>query len=179
MLQKMLSWFGHAPDAESSRLGKLLSNDPPQQDIPLARQGELPATVRLRQGNGGEARSGSIVVDGSPLAWREFAWGEYAKSGRHWHSLRWRFYENGHVCFDARMSNSSKGVDLGHLQGHRIELRATDGLLIGVFACGFFVRRMQPVLGFQSDIMDSHATLKMHFADLAEEQTGFWLYRLD
>lgn len=180
LLQKLFSWLGIGTDDDDSSvspLKKLFSNEPPDRGIPLARQGDLTTAIGLHRGDGGDVRSGSIVLDGKPLEWREFTWGEFAKGSRQWHSVRWRFYENGHVCFDARMSNASEGVNLGHLQGHRIELREKGGLLIGVWAAGFFVRRALPALGFQADIMDDHPTLKMHFADIADEQTGFWLYR--
>lgn len=179
-LQKLFSRLGIATDGDDSSvspLKRLFSKEPPRSGILLGRQGELPAATRLHQGEAEASKSGGIMLDGSPLAWREFTWGEHLNGSCQWHSVRWRFYENGQVCFDAQMGNSGKGIDLGHMQGHRIELREKSGLLIGVWACGFFVRHAQPTLGFQADIMDDHATLKMHFADLDEKQTGFWLYR--
>jgi hypothetical protein len=175
LLTKLFSWAGLATgDDESPWLAKLFSGDR-RNALPLARQGALQKGISLHPAEGLDSGSGSIMIDGKPLSWREFRWGEYAEGNRQWHSVRWRFYENGHVCFDAEMSNSGEGV--GHLQGHRIELREKSGLLLGVWAAGFFVRRAQPKLGFQADVMDDHATLKMHFADLAETQAGFWLHR--
>jgi hypothetical protein len=178
VLSRLVSWagLGTGDDESSSPLARLFSGDR-RKAIPLARQGGLPAGIRLHRGDGGSSRSGSTVLDGKPLAWREFAWGDYAVGSGHWHSVRWRFYADGHVCFDALMSNSGEGVDLGHVQGHRIELREKGGLLLGVWAAAFFVGRGQPALGFQADVKDDHPTLKMHFADLADEQAGFWLYR--
>jgi hypothetical protein len=174
----LFSWAGIATDDDESSplMAKLFSRDR-RNALPLTRQGALPAGMRLHPADGAECSSGSATFDGKPLSWREFKWGEYATGSREWHSVRWRFYENGHVCFDTKMGNSGEGADVGHLQGHRIELRDKSGLLLGVWAAGFFVRRAQPRLGFQADIMDDHATLKMHFADLAETQAGFWLYR--
>jgi hypothetical protein len=178
VLNRLVAWAGGATgdDESSSPLRKLFSGDR-RNDIPLGRQGGLPTGIELRPGQGGSSRSGSTVLDGSPLAWREFAWGDYAVGNGRWHSVRWRFYANGHVCFDAQMSNSSEGVDLGHVQGHRIELRERSGLLLGVWAAAFFVGRGQPALGFQADIKDDHPTVKMHFGDLSDQQAGFWLYR--
>lgn len=179
VLKKILSWIGLADEDDGSRSGlaKLFSNDRQHPGIPLARQGEIPEAVKLDQGGDGTCRTGSIAIDGGSLAWREFVWGEHTQGSRCWHSVRWRFYENGHVCFDGLMSNSSHGVHPGHMQGHRIELREKNGLLLGVWATGFFVRRGQAKLGFQADLLDDHATLKMHFAELGEKQSGFWLYR--
>jgi hypothetical protein len=177
LLTKLFSWAGITTgDDDSPALSKLLSGER-RNALPLARQGALKKGMRLHPAEDPDSDSGSTIVDGKPLSWREFRWGEYTEGNRQWHSVRWRFYENGHVCFDAEMSNSGQGVDVGHLQGHRIELREKSGLLLGVWAAGFFVGRAQPKLGFQADTMDDHATLKMHFADLAETQAGYWLYR--
>jgi hypothetical protein len=174
-LQRVFSWAGIATDDEERpALSKLFSGER-RNAIPLARQGALQKGISLHPADGPDSDSGSSMVDGKQLSWREFRWDEYVEGNRQWHSVRWRFYQNGHVCFDAEMSNSGEGV--GHLQGHRIEVREKSGLLLGVWAAGFFVRRGQPKLGFQADIMDDHATLKMHFADLAETQAGFWLHR--
>ncbi|RWA98355.1 MAG: hypothetical protein EOQ33_27980 [Mesorhizobium sp.] len=178
MLERLFSWLGNTAgdDGSSSPLKKLFSSKRPHPGMPLARQGDLPAGLRLHGENGRDGKNGSIVLDGSPVAWREFIWGEFTSGSRQWHSVRWRFFENGHVCFDALMSNSSEGIHLGHLQGHRIELREKGGLLLGVWAAGFFVPRGQAKLGFQADTIDDHPTLKMHFADLADEQAGFWVW---
>lgn len=179
-LRRFLTWLGIVDDdggSAPSGLMKLFSNKRPHPGIPLARQGELPEAIRLHKADGGDCESGNVVLDGSSLRWREFVWGEYTNGSCQWHSVRWRFYENGHVCFDAQMSNSGEGIHLGHLQGHRIELREKGGMLLGVWAAGFFVRRGQAALSFQADIMDDHPTLKMHFTEIADEQSGYWLYR--
>ena len=92
-----------------------------------------------------------------------------------WEQVRWRFYENGLVCFEARMSNKSGRLDSGDVQGHRVEIREKSGLLLGVWIAGFFVHRDLPMRGFAASYVDEHLPLKLHFADMTDDQSGAWV----
>jgi len=73
------------------------------------------------------------------------------------------------------MANMSGRLDNGDVQGHRIELRERNGLLLGVWIAGFFVRRNLPMRGFATSFVDPHQPLKLHFSDLEERQEGAWV----
>ena len=114
------------------------------------------------------------TLPGEPVvAWREFVWsGPVTVDECEWGTVRWRFYSNGLVCFDAEMANSSTRLDTGDVQGHRIELREQNGLLLGVWVAGFFVRRALPMRGFAASFRDDHALLHLHFDAIAGTQSG-------
>ncbi|WP_139238655.1 hypothetical protein [Mesorhizobium sp. YR577] len=115
------------------------------------------------------------MMDAKSIVWREFIWSRDAQFDQcRWHSVRWRFYENGLICFDAQMSNAGAHANLGDMQGHRIELRDKKGFLVGVWAAGFYVHRGLPAMGFQANIVDDHIPLKLHFSEIDKEQSGFW-----
>ena len=159
--------------ATQGAFGKLLSKG---HGASLARQTETIKYLKATAGQSGESASGDATLEGKPCKWREFRWPSEAKQDEcSWRWVRWRFYENGLVCFDAQMANASTGVDLGDLQGHRIELRDKTGFLLGIWIAGFFVRRRLPPLGFQANILDDHMPFKLHFSELADVQTGMWL----
>jgi hypothetical protein len=161
-----------------SAVKNLLTKGPLQHAIPLSRQDDVLASLKLQAGDCESSQTGSAMLDGKALSWREFIWSRDTELDQcRWHSVRWRFYENGLICFDALMSNSSEHLDLGDLQGHRIELREKNGFLLGIWAAGFYVRRGLTPLGFQANIVDDHVPLKMHFSEISDKQSGQWLRR--
>lgn len=180
ILNKFLSWARHS-DKEGEALPSALKNQfakgAMSPILPLARQTQIPASVKLYPGTSDDCKTGSIVRDSDTLGWREFVWSPAEHENCQWHCVRWRFYDDGLICFDAKMSSSNQGVRLGQLQGHRIELREKNGLLLGVWTAEFYVRKGLAPLGFQANIVDDHAPLKLHFAELSEKQEGCWLRR--
>ncbi len=146
--------------------------------IAIGREDESGSFLRWEAQNSDGIASGSMGPEGDPdLRWRDFIWtGPATIDECAWGEVRWRFYSNGLVCFDARMSNTSSRLDQGDMQGHRIELREKNGLLIGVWIAGFFVRRSLPERGYAASFMDTHEPLKLHFSDLEDVQSGAWVY---
>ena len=143
--------------------------------IPIGRENTSGEYVRWEAQNSDAVAAGTVGADGD-LRWRDFIWtGPATVDECAWGEVRWRFYSNGLVCFDASMSNTSSRLDNGDVQGHRIELREQNGLLIGVWIAGFFVRRSLPQRGFASSFMDTHEPLKLHFDDLKDVQLGAWV----
>ena len=145
--------------------------------IPIGREDEPVGYVRWKAQNN-DASSQGVVNEGTDgeLRWREYLWtGPASIDECDWGAVRWRFYSNGLVCFDARMSNTSGTLDYGDIQGHRIELREKSGLLLGVWIAGFFVRRSLPQRGFASSFVDDHEPLKIHFADIDDSHLGAWV----
>jgi hypothetical protein len=90
---------------------------------------------------------------------------------------RWRFYASGLVVFNGELATMRGGLDRGDLLGHRIELRAGDGLLLGAWLAGFFVRPEAANHRYVSTAQIDHTALTRHFDDLAEVQTGQWFRR--
>ena len=158
-------------DAPDGIIAKVKGHDA----LPLARH-KLLAGYHLHGGASRKAVAGEASIDGKPLRWREFAFEKFEDGGCKWNAIRWRFYENGLISFHAEMSNASHGIDLGDIQGHRIELRDKDGFLLGIWAAGFYVARHREPVGYQTDAIDDHQPLKAHFADLAEKQQGHWIH---
>ncbi|MFK7868283.1 MAG: hypothetical protein AB8B58_03465 [Roseobacter sp.] len=142
--------------------------------IPIGREDEPAGYLRWTASPNSICNTGTIGGgDGDGLKWIEFIWSEPAAIEEcKWEGIRWRFYSNGLVCFDARMSNESATLDNGDVQGHRIELREKNGLLLGVWITGFFVRRSLPARGFAASFQDEHLPLKLHFDEIAETQPG-------
>jgi hypothetical protein len=145
--------------------------------IPIGREHEAAGYVRWDAQDNDASSSGTIKqADGADLKWREFLWtGPATIDECHWGAVRWRFYSNGLVCFDAQMFNESKKLDTGDVQGHRIELREKNGLLLGVWIAGFFVNRALPQRGFASSFVDDHEPLKLHFDEINDDQRGAWV----
>jgi len=145
--------------------------------IPIGRETEPANYIRWKAAPATVSNTGTASDGGDGnLAWREFLWPEPETIDEcRWETVRWRFYNNGLVCFEARMSNSSGKLDNGDVQGHRIELREKSGMLLGVWIAGFFVRRDLPMRGFATSFVDEHQPLKLHFADLEETQGGAWI----
>ena len=146
--------------------------------IAIGRETEAGNLVRWEAKASDGIATGSVSgADDKDLRWRDFIWtGPATIDECSWGEVRWRFYSNGLVCFDARMSNTSSKLDRGDLQGHRIELREKNGLLIGVWIAGFFVRRSLPERGYAASFMDTHEPLKLHFSDLEDVQSGAWVH---
>jgi hypothetical protein len=141
--------------------------------IPIGREGEPAGYVRWAAENNDTLNLGQT---GDDLKWREFLWTGPAEIDEcEWGTVRWRFYNNGLVCFDAGMANKSQKLDTGDVQGHRIELREKNGLLLGVWIAGFFVRRDLPLRGFAASYSDDHLPLKLHFDDISDTQLGAWI----
>jgi hypothetical protein len=144
--------------------------------IPIGRENDPAGYVRWKAQDNGVFNSGTSASGGSEVKWREFIWSGPATIDEcEWGEVRWRFYENGLVCFDARMANGSKQLDNGDVQGHRIELREKNGMLLGVWIAGFFVRRSLPLRGFAASFSDEHLPLKLHFDEISETQLGAWI----
>lgn len=141
--------------------------------ISLGREIEAVGYRRWKSKDSEKSITGSSVADGKKLAWHEFRWENPISIDEcQWEHVRWRFYENGLVCFNASMSNSSGRLDTGDVQGHRIEMRDKSGLLLGVWIAGFFVRRELPMRGFQASCIDDHPPLKLHFGEITDVQSG-------
>ena len=116
-------------------------------------------------------------ADQKGVDYREYVFSEEVGIGHcSWQHVRWRFYRNGRIAFHAGMRNDSKGLDTGDMQGHRIELRADDGQLIGAWTAEFFVRRQTAVREFPAHMLDEHPLLLLHFDELADHQTGCWFH---
>jgi hypothetical protein len=176
MIAKLITnSVGKGKDDEApGLLKKFISRDPQLGALPLARHAEV-FGLKVQLGPSQSSQSGTATLDGKPVAWRDYVWGEYRVDTDVWHSVRWRFYESGLVCFDAVMSNENTGLDPGDMQGHRIELREKDGLLVGTWVAGFYVRRGLPPVGFHASMVEDHLPLKLHFADLTATQAGAWI----
>jgi hypothetical protein len=143
--------------------------------IPIGRENEPAAYVRWKAGDNDAFSSGKVENE-EGLRWREFIWsGPQSIEDCSWGPVRWRFYSNGLVCFDAQMANISHRLDTGDVQGHRIELREKNGLLLGVWIAGFFVRRSLPLRGFAGAYVDEHLPLKLHFDDIKDDNLGAWV----
>jgi hypothetical protein len=145
--------------------------------IPIGREDEPAGYVRWKADRNDTHNIGQVATgDQTDVRWREFLWTTPATIDEcKWGTVRWRFYSNGLVCFDAEMSNTSGQLDNGDVQGHRIELRERSGLLLGVWIAGFFVRRSLPLRGFAASFADDHQPLKLHFDDILDEQLGAWI----
>ena len=145
--------------------------------IPIGREDEPVGYFRWKAQENDEFTEGALEPEsGSKINWCDFIWraGETIDECI-WEEVRWRFYSNGLVCFNAQMSNESSKMDNGDVQGHRIELRETNGLLLGVWIAGFFVRRSLPTRGFAASFQDEHPPLKLHFDDIEKSQRGAWV----
>lgn len=117
------------------------------------------------------------AADGGGPSWVEYVWNqETTLDESHWSHVHWRFYASGRIAFHGRMHNTSGLLDAGDVQGHRIELRTRDGLLIGAWTAAFFVRTRGAVRNFPATLHDEHPLLIQHFDELAEQQLGHWFY---
>ena len=144
--------------------------------IPIGRENDPAGYVRWDAQDNDVFNSGTSTNESGEVKWREFLWtGPATIDECEWGTVRWRFYNNGLVCFDAGMANSSNQLDNGDVQGHRIELREKNGLLLGVWIAGFFVRRSLPLRGFAASFSDEHLPLKLHFDEISEAQLGAWI----
>ncbi|MEM1351859.1 MAG: hypothetical protein AAGF27_05920 [Pseudomonadota bacterium] len=144
--------------------------------IPIGREDEPAGYVRWKAAENDQCNSGQTGSAGTPVKYLEFLWSQHQTIDEcEWGTVRWRFYANGLVCFDARMANTSGKLDNGDVQGFRIELREKNGLLLGVWIAGFFVRRSLPLRGFAASFSDDHAPLKLHFDDIDDTQLGAWI----
>ncbi|AXI44568.1 hypothetical protein C1J03_00090 [Sulfitobacter sp. SK012] len=145
--------------------------------IPIGREDQPAPYSRWKAQNNDAFFADDVdLPDGATLQWREYLWnGPTSIDECEWGAVRWRFYSNGLVCFDAKMSNTSGRVDPGDVQGHRIELREKNGLLLGVWVSGVFVKKSLPQRSFAASFMDQHELLKLHFSDLDDNQNGAWV----
>lgn len=144
--------------------------------IPIGREDEPAGYVRWKAGDNDKTNAGQIGTETDPVRYREFLWTQNQNIDEcEWGTVRWRFYSNGLVCFDAAMANASGKLDNGDVQGFRIELREKSGLLLGVWIAGFFVRRALPLRGFAASFSDDHLPLKLHFDDIDDTQHGAWI----
>lgn len=133
---------------------------------------------RSASGESAPAVTGATSCEGAdPIRWIEFAWeSEKTIDDCQWSDVHWRFYRDGRIAFHAKMQNAGGALDTGDIQGHRIELRARDGLLIGAWAAAFFVRSRGAVSHYPATLQDDHPLLTKHFDELAEQQLGFWFH---
>ncbi len=125
------------------------------------------------------SRSGAAPGPGAagPVVWREWCWREPRTVGPcTFREVRWRFYANGRIAFQAEMENAAGSFRPGNLQGHRIELRAGDGCLLGAWRAAFFVRRSSGILHYPATILDEHPLVPLHFDELAERQDGVFTF---
>lgn len=145
--------------------------------IPIGREDEPVGYVRWKAAeNETHTRGKAVGSDGAEVKYHEFLWTTPETIDEcNWGIVRWRFYSNGLVCFDAQMANNSGQLDNGDVQGHRIELREKNGLLLGVWIAGFFVRRSLPLRGFAASFADDHQPLKLHFDDIDDAHLGAWI----
>lgn len=145
--------------------------------IPIGREDEPVGYIRWKAAENDTQSAGDATgTDGNGVRYREFLWTAHETIDEcEWGEVRWRFYSNGLVCFDAQMANTSGRLDTGDVQGHRIELREKNGLLLGVWIAGFFVRRSLPLRGFAASFADDHAPLKLHFDDIDDAHLGAWI----
>ena len=130
-------------------------------------------------GETAESRSGAAVRGGEgDSAWVEWTFPEDAtmREARFGHA-RWRFYASGLVVFNGELATGRGGINRGDLLGHRIELRADDGLILGAWVAGFFVRPDAGNDRYVSTAQITHAALSRHFDSLAEAQVGQWFRR--
>lgn len=177
MASKVASRLVEGPDQKSVDRNNVIKRTLGLADIgiPIGREDEPAGYVRWKAQDNDGFNTGSLPADDG-LRWREFLWsGPTAIDECEWGHVRWRFYSNGLVCFDARMANSSATLDNGDVQGHRIELRERNGLLLGVWIAGFFVRRSLPMRGFAASFQDDHQPLKLHFDEIADANPGAWI----
>lgn len=124
------------------------------------------ASLPARRGGAGET------------AWLEWRFAEGPTLGpAHFGETRWRFYASGLIVFNGVMATARGGLDGGDLLGHRIELATTDGLTVGAFLAGFFVRAEVATERYVSTAQIAHAALARHFDELAEAQAGLWFRR--
>jgi len=79
---------------------------------------------------------------------------------------------DGRIVFQAEMENGAGNLRIGNLQGHRIELRTSDGCLLGAWRAAFFVRRNSGIRHFPATLLDDHPLVPLHFDELAEQQSG-------
>ena len=144
--------------------------------IPIGREVEPAGYLRWTAAQNNGFETGVTKGAEGEVKWCEFLWTEPTSIDEcEWDHVRWRFYENGLVCFDARMANASSQLDNGDVQGHRIELREENGMLLGVWIAGFFVRKSLPLRGFASSFTDTHMPLKLHFDEISKQQGGAWI----
>jgi len=145
--------------------------------IPIGREDEPAVYARWKAQENNAFATGAVKPnDGDELTWREFLWqGPATIDECQWGNVRWRFYSNGLVCCDAQMSNTSGRADNGDVQGHRIEVREKNGLLLGVWVAAFYVRRSLPERGFAASFIDQHEPLNFHFSEIDDTQSGAWV----
>jgi hypothetical protein len=111
-------------------------------------------------------------------AWIEWAHSETATlPDATFSAARWRFYRSGLVIFNGGFETTRGGFDRGDLLGHRIELATEDGLTLGAWLAGFFVRPEAANKSYVSTTQIAHAALERHFDDLAASQNGMWFRR--
>lgn len=122
--------------------------------------------------------SGASAAKGAePVAWHEWRWTEACRVGEcGWQEVRWRLYQNGRIAFHAEMENAAGSIRVGTLQGHRLELRTRDGLLLGAWKAAFVVGRGSGIRHFPATVLDEHPLLPMHFEELAERQSGIFFH---
>lgn len=125
---------------------------------------------------GGAVTSASIIRGAAGGdEWVEFHWPEIATDEEvEIADVRWRLYRSGLTLFNGTLRTSGGGLDGGSVLGHRIELRAKDGALLGALYSGFFTHRAAVTDAFSSSAVIDHAPLKLHFDELADTQTGHW-----
>ena len=143
--------------------------------IPLNRQKETPRYRSFERGASSRASRGSATLDGKDVAWVQFDFPRDRESeGCRWHSVRWRFYQNGLVCLAAELGKDKSHLDPLDLMGHAIELRDGSGFVRGVWSAAFQVRRGDEPMAYQASIEEDFLPPRLHLGELADVQTGYW-----
>ncbi|UOM35769.1 hypothetical protein [Acuticoccus sp. I52.16.1] len=135
---------------------------------------------KLTRRDSDASAAGTTAARGTLAAvhWREWRWTTPAAVGDcTWGQVRWRFYDNGRIVFQAEMDNDVGSFKLGVQQGHRIELRTTDGCLLGAWRAAFFVRRYSGIAHYPATVVEEFPLIQQHFDELAERQSGSCFHR--
>ena len=135
---------------------------------------------KLTRRDSDASAAGTTAARGTLAAvhWREWRWTTPAAVGDcTWGQVRWRFYDNGRIVFQAEMDNDVGSFKLGAQQGHRIELRTTDGCLLGAWRAAFFVRRHSGIAHYPATVVEEFPLIQQHFDELAERQSGSCFHR--
>jgi hypothetical protein len=90
---------------------------------------------------------------------------------------RWRFHRSGLVVFNGTMRTERGGLDRGDLLGHRIEVSTREGLQLGAWMAGFFVRPGAAVDRYVATTKVDATVLALYFDDVDEAQLGQWFRR--
>lgn len=175
LLAKPLLSILPLPDKAKDKLDtvdSLLSGGSGESWIPLARQqATLPVKAQIR-GQSAKGERGECDLDGEPLPWVEFDWPPLQIDDCAFHKLSWRFYRNGQIGLELIASKDEAGLDTHDLIGHRIELRDSNGFLVGAWSAAFTIYKGDDHIVFHTSATDEFLPLKLHFGEIADWQDG-------